>query len=70
MYGSGGKEFTVKWGAGGKWTMEWEGIVNKLMRSFKTTQSEAMRKYYMKFFSRQALPDLRRRAPEARERAR
>ena len=51
MYGSSGKEFTVKWGGGGKWKMEWEGLVHKLMRSFKSTQSEAMRTYYMKFFS-------------------
>ena len=46
--GTGGKEFTVKWGSGGKWTMEWEGLVHKLMRSFKTTHSEAMRQYYMR----------------------
>ena len=35
--GPEGKEFTIKWGEGGRWTMEWEGLVNKLMRSFKTT---------------------------------
>ena len=29
--------FTVKWGDGGRYEMEWEGLVNKLMRSFKTT---------------------------------
>ncbi len=37
LYGSSGKEFTLKWGDGGRWRMEWEGLVNKLMRRFKTT---------------------------------
>src|SRR6516162_9678976 len=56
LYGTGGKEFTVKWGSGGKWTMEWEGMVHKLLRSFRTTQSEAMRKYYARFFSPKPCP--------------
>ncbi|HEX9507975.1 MAG TPA: excinuclease ABC subunit UvrA, partial [Myxococcales bacterium] len=51
MLGSSGKEFTLTWGEGGRWRMEWEGLMNKLMRSFKTTQSESMRRYYIKFFS-------------------
>ncbi|HYR56170.1 MAG TPA: excinuclease ABC subunit UvrA [Myxococcaceae bacterium] len=56
MQGSGGREFTLRWGTGGTWKMEWEGLVNKLMRSFKTTQSESMRRYYMKFFSSKPCP--------------
>src|SRR5713101_4324514 len=51
MLGSSGTEFTPTWGDGGRWRMEWEGLINKLMRSFKTTQSESMRRYYIKFFS-------------------
>ncbi|HZH04031.1 MAG TPA: excinuclease ABC subunit UvrA, partial [Myxococcaceae bacterium] len=51
MFGSSGREFTMTWGEGGRWKMEWEGLVNKLMRSFKTTTSDSMRRYYMKFFS-------------------
>jgi excinuclease ABC subunit A len=46
LNGSGGKSFSVR-----GWKMEWEGMVHKLMRSFRTTHSEAMRKYYQKFFS-------------------
>ncbi len=53
MYGSDGKRFTVKWGDGGQYEMEWEGLVHKLMRGFKTTTSEAMRTWYQKFFSNQ-----------------
>jgi excinuclease ABC subunit A len=56
MLGSDGKEFTVTWGEGGRYRMEWEGLVNKLMRSFKTTASESMRRYYMKFFSDKPCP--------------
>ncbi|WP_434381398.1 excinuclease ABC subunit UvrA [Melittangium boletus] len=56
MYGVDGKSFTVKWGDGGTYEMEWEGLVNKLMRSFKTTTSEAARAYYQKFFSDKPCP--------------
>ncbi len=68
MHGSSGKEFTLKWGEGGRWKMEWEGLVNKLMRSFKSTQSESMRKYYMKFFSDKPCPTCNgeRLRPESR----
>ena len=56
MYGAEGKTFQVKWGDGGRYEMEWEGLVNKLMRSFSTTTSEAMRTYYQKFFSDKPCP--------------
>jgi len=51
MNGSGGREFSV-----GRWRMEWEGLASKLMRSFKSTQSESMRQYYLKFFSDKPCP--------------
>ncbi|SET52598.1 excinuclease ABC subunit UvrA [Stigmatella erecta] len=68
MYGSDGKAFTVKWGEGGRYKMEWEGLVNKLMRSFKTTTSESMRTYYQKFFSDKPCPTCKgeRLKPESR----
>ncbi|MBX7115005.1 MAG: excinuclease ABC subunit UvrA, partial [Myxococcaceae bacterium] len=52
----------------GRWKMEWEGLVNKLMRSFKTTASESMRQYYMKFFSDKPCPTCggERLRPESR----
>jgi excinuclease ABC subunit A len=31
--------------------MQWEGVVNQLLRRFKQTTSEAMRRYYMRYFS-------------------
>ena len=68
MNGSDGKELTIRWGDGGRWKMEWEGLVNKLMRGFKSTQSETMRRYYMKFFSDKPCPvcEGERLKPESR----
>ncbi|KFE64587.1 excinuclease ABC subunit UvrA [Hyalangium minutum] len=68
MYGSDGKTFTVEWGEGGRYKMEWEGLVHKLMRSFKTTTSESMRTYYQKFFSDKPCPTCKgeRLKPESR----
>jgi excinuclease ABC subunit A len=67
MNGTGGKSFKVTWD-GGAYEMEWEGLVHKLMRGFKTTQSEAMRRYYMKFFSDKPCPacEGERLKPESR----
>ena len=68
LYGSEGKSITMKWGDGPSWRMEWEGLVNKLMRSFKTTGSESMRQYYQKFFSDKPCPTCsgERLKPESR----
>jgi excinuclease ABC subunit A len=39
-------------GNGGRgYRIEFEGVVNQLYRRFKTTGSEAMRRYYMRYFS-------------------
>ncbi len=67
LYGGDGAEVTVKWGDA-KWKMEWEGLVNKLMRSFKSTGSESMRQYYMKFLSDKPCPTCggERLKPESR----
>src|SRR5512140_3327591 len=34
-----------------RYRIEWEGVVNQLLRRFKQTTSEAMRRYYMRYFS-------------------
>ena len=36
---------------GGRLRIEWEGVVNQLLRRFKQTTSEAMRRHYMRYFS-------------------
>src|SRR5512145_2101301 len=38
-------------GNGKSWRIEFEGVVNQLYRRFKATGSEAMRRYYMRYFS-------------------
>ncbi len=38
-------------GNGRAWRIEFEGVVNQLYRRFKSTGSEAMRRYYMRYFS-------------------
>jgi excinuclease ABC subunit A len=67
MYGSSGKELAMKWGDA-RWKMEWEGLVNKLWRSFNSTTSEAQKQYYMKFLSDKPCPTCEgeRLKPESR----
>ncbi len=67
MYGSSGKELSMKWGEA-RWRMEWEGLVNKLWRSFNSTTSESMKQYYMKFLSDKPCPTCQgeRLRPESR----
>ncbi len=67
MFGNAGKELTMKWGDA-RWKMEWEGLVNKLWRSFNSTSSESMKQYYMKFLSDKPCPTCKgeRLKPESR----
>jgi excinuclease ABC subunit A len=67
LYGSQGKELSMKWGDA-RWRMEWEGLVNKLWRSFNSTGSESMKQYYMKFLSDKPCPTCQgeRLRPESR----
>ncbi|MBE2252528.1 MAG: excinuclease ABC subunit UvrA [Myxococcus sp.] len=67
MFGSSGKEVSMKWGDA-RWKMEWEGLVNKLMRGFQSTSSEAMKQYYMRFLSDKPCPTCagERLKPESR----
>ncbi|MDP3504364.1 MAG: excinuclease ABC subunit UvrA [Myxococcales bacterium] len=67
MYGSTGKEVSMKWGDA-RWKMEWEGLVNKLMRGFQSTASESMKQYYMRFLSDKPCPTCagERLKPESR----
>jgi excinuclease ABC subunit A len=68
MNGSNGKSFTVEWGEGGQYKMEWEGLVERMMRNFKTTTSEARRAELQKYFSNKPCPSCKgeRLKPESR----
>jgi excinuclease ABC subunit A len=52
----------------GRARIVWEGVVNQLHRRFKQTGSEAMRRYYMRYFSDKPCPtcDGERLKPESR----
>ncbi|ACL64600.1 excinuclease ABC, A subunit [Anaeromyxobacter dehalogenans 2CP-1] len=52
----------------GRYRLEWEGVVNQLYRRFKATGSEAMRRWYMRFFSDKPCPTCNgeRLKPESR----
>jgi excinuclease ABC subunit A len=54
LTGTGDKKYSVNWKAksgSGKFEIEWEGILPRLMRRFRSTQSESSRDWYAKFMS-------------------
>ncbi|HEB90642.1 MAG TPA: excinuclease ABC subunit UvrA [Deltaproteobacteria bacterium] len=55
LYGTGERRFRVKWkgksGGGGQFDTTWEGLVPRLMRRFKETKSESMKRWYNKFMA-------------------
>ena len=57
LYGNGGEKLTVeiehKRGSG-TYEMDYEGVLNTLMRRYRDTQSQAMRDYYQKYLSESA----------------
>ncbi|AGC44314.1 excinuclease ABC subunit A [Myxococcus stipitatus DSM 14675] len=68
MNGANGKSFNIQWGEGGNYKVEWEGLVERLMRNFKTTTSEARRTELQKYFSDKPCPTCKgeRLRPESR----
>ncbi len=64
LYGSNGKELTVTWNSAkiqGEVTMAHEGVVNTLMRRYRSTQSEGSKKYYSGFMTSKPCPACRGR---------
>jgi excinuclease ABC subunit A len=54
LYGTGDRRVQVSWeGTHGKtsWPMQFEGVVRTLMRRFRETKSDEMRRYYAQFMS-------------------
>ncbi len=58
LYGAGERRFRVKWkgksGGGGQFDTTWEGLIPRLMRRFKDTKSESMKRWYGKFMANTA----------------
>src|SRR4051812_42773194 len=54
LHGSGDQTMSIKWSEGGRsgtYKTSFEGIIPMLMRRFKETTSESMRKHYLRYFS-------------------
>src|SRR3954464_1876231 len=54
LQGSGDQTMSIKWSEGGRtgtYKTSFEGIIPMLMRRFKETVSESMRKHYLRYFS-------------------
>src|SRR5438128_12410838 len=54
LYGSGDEKMSIRWSEGGRtgtYKTSFEGIIPMLMRRFKETTSESMRKHYLRYFS-------------------
>jgi excinuclease ABC subunit A len=58
LYGSGDRRFRVSWkgksGGGGEFDTTWEGLIPRLMRRFKDTKSESMKRWYGKYMANTA----------------
>jgi excinuclease ABC subunit A len=58
LYGTGEQRFRVKWkgksGGGGQFDTTWEGLIPRLMRRFKDTKSEGMKRWYAKYMANTA----------------
>src|SRR5207237_2026014 len=57
LHGSGDETMSIKWSEGGRsgtYRTSFEGIIPMLMRRFKETISESMRKHYLRYFSDKA----------------
>ncbi|MCB9724144.1 MAG: excinuclease ABC subunit UvrA [Spirochaetaceae bacterium] len=55
LYGTGERRFKVKWkgkdGGGGQFDTTWEGLIPRLMRRFRDTKSEGMKRWYAKYMA-------------------
>ena len=58
MQGADGDKIKITWtnkdGSGGSWFSKWEGIVPRIQRMLKQTQSESQRQRFMQYFSQQS----------------
>ena len=55
LYGTGERRYRVKWtsksGGGGQFDTTWEGLIPRLMRRFRETKSEGMKRWYGKYMA-------------------
>jgi len=51
LYGTGEKRYKINWGNHGVHKQRYEGLVNRLMRRFRNTKSEGMKRWYSQFLA-------------------
>jgi len=51
LYGTGDKRYKINWGSHGTSNSRYEGSVNRLMRRFRNTRSEGMKRWYSQFLA-------------------
>lgn len=51
LFGTGEKRYRINWGSHGTSNSRYEGLLNRLMRRFKNTRSEGMKRWYSQFLA-------------------
>lgn len=51
LYGTGEKRYKINWGSHGTTQSRYEGLLNRLMRRFRNTRSEGMKRWYTQFLA-------------------
>ncbi|MBL6690444.1 MAG: excinuclease ABC subunit UvrA [Pseudomonadales bacterium] len=51
LYGTGEKRYEINWGSHGTTQSRYEGLLNRLMRRFRNTRSEGMKRWYSQFLA-------------------
>ncbi len=51
LYGTGEKRYKINWGSHGTSQSRYEGLLNRLMRRFRNTRSEGMKRWYSQFLA-------------------
>lgn len=54
LYGTEEKRYKINWGKHGTSNSRYEGLVNRLMRRFRNTKSEGMKRWYSQFLANSA----------------
>lgn len=51
LYGTGEKRYQINWGSHGTSSSRYEGLLNRLMRRFRNTRSEGMKRWYSQYLA-------------------
>ena len=51
LYGTGEKRYRIDWGSHGTSMSRYEGVLNRLLRRFRNTKSEGMKRWYSQFLA-------------------